>query len=78
MLVPREAQALMDAQWLPDGNPWQLLELNGRGSALTITNSDAVRLAGNAVCQTTFANVIHRVLSTGESVRLAQFAVSDT
>jgi site-specific DNA-cytosine methylase len=77
MLTPKEAQALMDAQWLPNGNAWRLLELNGRGSSLTITNSDAVRLAGNAVCQTTFANVIHRVLSTGESDRLAQFAVAD-
>lgn len=77
MLVPREAQALMDARWLPDGTPWKLLELNGRGSSVNITNSDAVRLAGNAVCQTTFANVIHRVLSTGEARQLAQFAVAD-
>lgn len=66
----------MDARWLPDGTPWKLLELNGRGSSVNITNSDAVRLAGKAVCQTTFANVIHRVLSTGEARQLAQFAVA--
>lgn len=66
MLTVGEAQALMDASWLPDGSPWKLMALNGRGDPVNITQSDGVRLSGNAVCQTTYANVIHRVFCSGE------------
>ena len=66
MLTVGEAQALMDASWLPNGSPWKLMALNGRGDPVNITQSDGVRLSGNAVCQTTYANVIHRVFCSGE------------
>ena len=65
MLVPKEAQALMDLLVRPDGQPYLTVELDD------ITGTDGVRLAGNAVCQTLFANVFHRVFQAREGTMLA-------
>jgi DNA (cytosine-5)-methyltransferase 1 len=70
MLVPKEAQALMDLIVRPDGQPYLTVELDD------ITGTDAVRLAGNAVCQTLFANVINRVFCAREGTMLADAAAT--
>ncbi len=66
MLAVKESQGLMDLIVRPDGEPYLTVEIDG------ITNTDGVRLAGNAVCQTQFANVINRVLWARERVLVAQ------
>ena len=66
MLVPKEAQALMDLAVRADGEIYKTIELNDAGNGLRITNSDGVRLSGNAVCQTQWANILHRVFCANE------------
>ncbi len=69
MLVAHEAQALMDLAVRPDGSQWQALGLEENG--VKITHRDAVRLAGNGVIQTAYANVIDRVFQAREGTLMA-------
>jgi hypothetical protein len=66
MLVPKEAQALMDLVIRADGEIYKTIELTDAGNSVRITNSDGVRLSGNAVCQTQWANILHRVFCVSE------------
>jgi DNA (cytosine-5)-methyltransferase 1 len=66
MLVPKEAQALMDLVVRADGQVYKTIELTDRGDGLRITSTDGVRLSGNAVCQTQWANVLHRAFCASE------------
>jgi hypothetical protein len=61
MLVPKEAQALMDLAVRADGEVYKTIELSDTGTGVRITNTDGVRLSGNGVCQTQWANILHRV-----------------
>lgn len=72
MLVPKEAQALMDLVLRPDGEIFKTIELTDPRNQIRITNTDAVRLSGNAVCQTLFGNFIHRILLAREGAMVAE------
>lgn len=66
MLVPKEAQALMDLAVRADGEIYKTIELTDAGNGVKITGTDSVRLSGNAVCQTQWANILHRVFCVAE------------
>lgn len=73
MLDPKEAQALMDLSIRPDGQPFVTTEIAyDRRKRISISRSDTVRLAGNAVCQTLWANVVDRVALAREGVMVAE------
>lgn len=64
MIEPKEAQRFMDLHMLPDGSLYKTQEIeDGR---VNITRRDAVRLAGNGVIMTAYANVMHRILCARE------------
>lgn len=65
MLHAKEAQALQDLVVRPDGQPYLTIEIEVKPGK-QMTGETAVRLIGNAVPQTMFANVYHRVFCASE------------